>query len=132
MRNLVIILAALALPGLAHAESDYTDDGEAYCTFAKGVANSQTALLVTPQLFLDTGQVNGNDITSGSGGITSAPPTTRLTFGVRYSLIQGLVQGIVNRQRAGADCDRYRAASGLARFLVENREQVSPSALDAK
>lgn len=126
------IVAALALPAAAHAEADYADDGEAYCAFTKGVANADTALLVTPQLFLDVGQVNGNDITTGTGGITSAPPTTRLTFGARYSLVAGLVRGIVNRQRASADCERYRAASGLARFLVENREQVSPSALDAK
>ncbi|HEX4462450.1 MAG TPA: hypothetical protein VIA18_30945, partial [Polyangia bacterium] len=31
-----------------------------------------------------------------------------------------------------ADCQRHRAAAGLARFLVENREQLSPNALDAK
>jgi hypothetical protein len=132
MRHLIVILAALALPAAAYAQADYADDGDAYCAYATGVANSQTAILVTPQLFLDTGLVNGSDITSGSGGITSAPPTTRLTFGARYSLVQGLVRGIVTRLRAGADCDRYRASSSLARFLVDNREQVSPSALDAK
>jgi hypothetical protein len=134
MRTLALIFAALALPSLARAQTaaDYTDDGDAYCAFTKNVANAETALLVTPQLFLDYGQVNGNDITTGSGGLTSAPPTDRLTFGARYSLVAGLLRGVFNRQRAGADCDRYRAASGLSRFLVENREQVSPSSLDAK
>jgi hypothetical protein len=44
----------------------------------------------------------------------------------------GLARGVVIRQRAERDCERYRASSGLARFLVENRERVSPAALDAK
>ncbi|MCU1278287.1 MAG: hypothetical protein JWM53_1833 [bacterium] len=133
MRALLAIAVAL-LPAVARAElsADYADDGDAYCTFAQGVARSQSALLFSPQFFLEYGVVNGNDVTSGSGGVTSAPPTQRLTFGARYSLVAGLVRGVVNRQRASADCERYRASSGLARFLVENREQVSPAALDAK
>ena len=131
MRAAFVILLAL-VPASVHAQADYTDDGDAYCAFAEGVAKSQSALLFAPQLFLDFGVVNGNDVTTGAGGVTSAPPTERLTFGARYSLVAGLVRGVVNRQRAAADCERYRASSGLARFLVENREQVSPAALDAK
>ena len=114
------------------ADDGYADVSEAYCTYTESVAKSQSALLLSPQLFLDYGIVNGNDVTTGAGGVTSAPPTERLTFGARYSLVAGLVRGVVNRQRAAADCERYRAESGLSRFLVENREQVSPAALDAK
>ena len=33
-------------------------------------------------------------------GSPSAPPTQRLTFGARYSLVAGLARGVVNRQRA--------------------------------
>ncbi|HEX9102475.1 MAG TPA: hypothetical protein VF997_09735 [Polyangia bacterium] len=127
---IVTLVVALAAP-LAGAD-EYADVESAYCAFAESVAKSESALLVTPQLFLDYGVVNGNDVTTGAGGVTAAPPTERLTFGARYSLVAGLVRGIVNRQRATADCERYRAASGLSRFLVENREQVSPAALDAK
>ena len=133
MRAAVLILVALVgMTARAHAADDYADVGEAYCTYTTSVARSESALLFSPQLFLDYGVVNGNDVTTGNGGITSAPPTQRLTFGARYSLVAGLVRGVVNRQRASADCERYRAESGLSRFLVENREQVSPNALDAK
>jgi len=125
------IMAILAIATAARA-GDYADVDEAYCSYAESVAKSESALLLSPQFFLDFGIVNGNDVTTGSGGLTSAPPTERLTFGLRYSLVAGLVRGVVNRQRAAADCERYRAASGLSRFLVENREQVSPAALDAK
>ena len=86
---------------------------------------------MAPQIFLDYGVVNGNDATTGAGGIVSLPPTQRLTFGLRYSFSQ-LFQGVSDRQRAAAECNRYRAAAGLARFVVENREQLSPAALDAK
>jgi len=131
MRGRAIIFFAVALtaPAVYAAEDDV---GEAYCTFTESVAKSESAVLFSPQLFLDYGVVNGNDVTTGAGGVTSAPPTERLTFGARYSLVAGLVRGIFNRQRASADCERHRAESGLSRFLVENREQVSPAALDAK
>ncbi len=133
--RLLCVIIALA-PAIASAQAtdgaDYADAGDAYCTYAQSVARSESALLFSPQIFLDYGVVNGNDVTTGAGGLTSAPPTERLTFGARYSLIAGLVRGVVNRQRASADCERYRAESGLARFLVENREQVSAAALDAK
>jgi hypothetical protein len=124
-----MIVVALTATAARAAEDDA---GDAYCAFAESVSKSESALLFSPQFFLDYGVVNGNDVTTGAGGVTSAPPTERLTFGARYSLVAGLVRGVVNRQRASADCDRHRAESGLARFLVENREQVSPSALDAK
>jgi hypothetical protein len=135
MRSLAVIVAAalpLLAPGAARAQADYADAGDAYCSYAESVAKSESSILFSPQLFLDYGVVNGNDVTTGSGGITSAPPAQRLTFGARYSLVAGLVRGVVNRQRASADCTRYRAESGLSRFLVENRENVSPSSLDAK
>jgi hypothetical protein len=131
MRIAAFMLVVLATTA-AHAADGYSDAGEAYCTFAESVAKSESALLFSPQFFFDYGVVNGNDVTTGSGGITSAPPTQRLTFGARYSLVAGLMRGVVNRQRASADCERYRAESGLSRFLVENREQVSPAALDAR
>lgn len=130
MRAATIIAMLLAAAG-AHA-GEYADVEQAYCDYAESVAKSESAPLLSPQFFLDYGIVNGNDVTTGGGGITSAPPTERLTFGLRYSLVAGLVRGVVDRQRAAADCERYRASSGLSRFLVENREQVSPAALDAK
>jgi hypothetical protein len=128
------IVALLALPAVAAAApggADYADDGNAYCLLTNSLAKGDSALLFSPQLFLDYGVVNGSDAASGAGGTSTLPPTQRLTFGARWSLM-ALARGIVTRQRAGADCDRYRASSGLGRFLVENREQASPAALEAK
>lgn len=106
-------------------------DAEPYCSYVRAVSNSQGALLFFPSLFMDYGEVNGNDITTGAGGITSGPPLDCLTIGVRWSLV-GIGRGVVDWQRASADCQRYRAESSLARFLVDNREQTSPAALDAR
>lgn len=133
MMRVIIVMLALrtATPAFAASADDVDEDANAYCGAANGVANSESALLMSPQIFMDYGVVNGNDATTGAGGVVSLPPTQRLTIGARYSFV-GLYKGIVNRQRAGADCERHRAAAGLARFLVENREQLSPGALDAK
>src|SRR3954469_21335852 len=116
----------LAIPALADEE-----DADAYCRLQRSVAASQDSLLFIPSLFLDYGVVNGNDVTTGAGGLTAGPPLERLTIGARWSLM-GIGRGIVDKQRASADCDRYRAASGLSRFVVDNREQVSPAALEAR
>jgi hypothetical protein len=124
-------MVVLLLPAVAFAAPEPSEDAESYCTFVRSVTKSESALLFSPQLFLDYGVVNGNDVSTGTGGVSSAPPTNRLTFGLRYSFV-GLYQGVAARQRATADCERYRMVSGLNRFLTENREQVSPASLDAK
>src|SRR5579859_685500 len=85
-------------------------DADAYCRYARSVAASQDSLLFIPSLFLDYGVVNGNDVTTGAGGVTSGPPLERLTIGARWSLL-GVGRGIVDLRRAAADCQRYRAAS---------------------
>jgi hypothetical protein len=122
--------ALLLVPAMAAA--DGSDDAEAYCGVVRGVAASESALMFSPQLFLDYGLVNANDAASGGGaGAATASPTQRLTFGLRYSFA-AMYRGIVDRQHSDADCRRQRAASGLGHFLVENREQVSPAAVDAK
>lgn len=129
----VVVLAlgsAVALPAWAEI-ADVSVDAEAHCDASTAATRSSSAIQMAPQIFLDYGVVNGNDATTGAGGIVSLPPTQRLTFGLRYSFSQ-LFQGVSDRQRAAAECNRYRAAAGLARFVVENREQLSPAALDAK
>ena len=136
MRLHVLLALALLVPATASAQQqpaadDYAEDGDAYCTFTRSQAKGDSALLFSPQIFFDYGVVNGNDVTTGAGGITSSSPTQRLTFGARYSLM-GLARGVVLRQRAEKDCERYQASSGMARFLVENRERVSPASLDAR
>jgi len=127
----IALVMVLFASTVAHA-GELAEDGDAFCSFVGAVARSESALLLSPQLFLDYGVVNGNDVVgSGTSSISTLPPAQRLTAGVRYSLV-GLFQGVTARKRAGADCERYRAVSSLRRFLVENREQVSPASLDAK
>jgi hypothetical protein len=129
LKLLVLMLTA----STAWAASDLAEDGAAYCAFVGGVARSESALQLSPQIFLDYGWVNGNDAAANSStsGPSTLPASQRLTIGLRYSVV-GLYQGLTVRQRAHAECDRYRAQSSLARFLVENREQVSPASLQAK
>jgi hypothetical protein len=133
MRRLAFAMM-MATAASASAQVDVADvaaDAEAHCAASTAVTRSSSAVQMSPQLFLDYGVVNGNDATTGTGGVASLPPTQRLTFGLRYS-ISNLFRGVSDRQRAAADCVKYRAAAGLARFVVENREQLSPAALDAK
>ncbi|MCA1664387.1 MAG: hypothetical protein LC659_08995 [Myxococcales bacterium] len=126
-----VLVVVVALAASARAQ-ELSDEGDSYCGFVAGVARSESALLLSPQLFVDYGWVNGNDVLSaGTMGASTLPATQRLTAGLRYSF-SGLLQGISARQRARAECERYRAASALARFVVDNRENVSPAALDAK
>ncbi|HEX9102217.1 MAG TPA: hypothetical protein VF997_08445, partial [Polyangia bacterium] len=124
---LVLVVASAS----AGAE-ELSQEGDAFCGFVGGVARSESALLLSPQLFVDYGWVNGNDVlNSGTMGVSTLPATQRLTAGLRYSF-SGLLQGITARQRARAECERYRASSALLRFVVDNREGISPASLDAK
>jgi hypothetical protein len=123
----------LVMIGCGAAQAgELSDEHAAYCSFVGAVARSESAVLLSPQLFLDYGWVNGNDVlNSGTMGVSTLPATQRLTAGLRYSF-SGLLQGLITRERARAECERYHAASTLARFVVDNREGVSPAALEAK
>src|SRR5262249_4419279 len=98
MARLPLIALMLLVPAWAGAQpatataADYTEDGDAYCVFTRSEAAADSALLFSPQLFIDYGVVNGNDVSTGAGGITAGGPTQRLTAGARYSLM-GLVRG---------------------------------------
>jgi hypothetical protein len=127
MRLLLLLLLA-TVTDVAAAEDEAAD---AYCGMVRAIANSESALTFFPSLFLDYGLVNGNDVSTGAGGVSSGPASERLTFGARWSLL-GIGRGIVTKRRATADCERYRAQSGLSRFIVDNREAVSPAALEAR
>lgn len=129
----IALFMVLVVPavGAAAVDADASGDADAYCSWVKSATRSQSAPLLSPQLFLNYGIVNGDDASTGTGGMVNLPPTQRLTVGLRYSLIS-LWQGVELRKRASAECERYRAVSQLHRFMQDNREQVSPAALDAK
>src|SRR5438045_2513026 len=117
MRTSLLVLVALAwsAPPAGAREVDAGDDAAAHCSWVEAVARSESALTFSPQLFVDYGVVNGNDAGFGSGASALAP-THRLTAGARFSLL-GVWRGVTLRQRAGADCRRYGAASGLERLV---------------
>jgi hypothetical protein len=128
-----VLTTLLLLPAVALATPAVTRsaDAEAYCAFVGNANRSETSPLMSPQFFLNYGVVNGDDATTGAGGIVSLPPTTRLTVGLRYS-ITGLAQGIMSRQRATAECLRYTAESDLHRFMQAHREVATVGAVRAQ
>jgi hypothetical protein len=98
-----------AAPALVFAQEGVVDDG--YCDYVKGVAASESALLLAPELFSSFGYVDqlGVAATPGAGR-----DDLRLTVGVGYSL-GGLYRARLTRKRADADCRRYRALSAMKR-----------------
>ncbi len=118
---LLLALLAQSAPALPTAEG--------YCRFVGGVARSQSALQLSPELFAQFGIVNGADALA-AGGVT-LPPTERLTAGAGYSLSR-LYQGLVERDRAEADCRRFFLVNQLWAFVVSNDNLRSGPALRAK
>jgi hypothetical protein len=95
-----IILVA-ALSSTAYAETQ--DDG--YCDYVEGVANSQAAVQMSPELIGSIGYVEQPESSLNPGGETKG---LRLIAGVRYK-VSGIYQGNATRARAKADCRRHRA-----------------------
>jgi hypothetical protein len=85
------------------AYADTQADG--YCDYVEGVANAQAAIQMSPELIGSLGYVE-------QPPASSIPDATqkglRLIAGVRYKL-SGLYEGNATRQRAKADCRRFRA-----------------------
>lgn len=127
---------ARAEPGAEHAgearpgatRPTWQADAEAYCRFVTGVADSESALALSPRVFGEAGVINGADAV---GGLSALPPTARVTVGVSYSGAD-LYRGIVLRRRAKVECDRYRAVSQLHAFAAAYEDGISPRALEAK
>jgi hypothetical protein len=105
---------AMCAASPALAEQPLQTQPDAYCAFVRNVARSQSAVLLSPQLFVNGGYVNGDD--GLTGAVTAGSTRVRLTAGVRLSISE-LYQGVTNRYRADADCERYRAASELNAYL---------------
>jgi hypothetical protein len=91
-----------------------TARADGYCDLVEGVASSESALLLAPELFATYGYLD-------QGPIVTAPEAsgddTRLTAGVQYRL-SGIVEGFAVRNRARADCERHMALGRLQRETV--------------
>jgi hypothetical protein len=80
-----------------------------YCRYVKNAAASEAALLSAPELF---GTVGVFQIAEGDTGTAFGRPKTRITLGAEASLAE-MLQGVAVRQRADAECRRWRAMNSL-------------------
>jgi hypothetical protein len=119
-------LVALATPAIARAQS--AQDAAAYCEYVAGVADSDSALDMSPTLFGTAGLVSGQDVSPG-GSLLG--PRTRVIAGASYSLA-GLYRGVEMRLAARAECRRYRAVSELHAFLESYKDGLTRTSLEAK
>ena len=91
--------------------------GEGGCDMLVGTAASQSASLVAPTLFAETGFVNAGETPVLRPDLPTGGPTYRVMVGASYSLGR-LFQGLALRSRAEAACRRERARTGLEAALA--------------
>ncbi|MBX3187549.1 MAG: hypothetical protein KF819_11065 [Labilithrix sp.] len=99
-----------------------------YCTYVEAVADSQSAVMVSPQLFVTGGAVSGNDAPTGPTTTTVNP---RVVAGASYSF-SSLYRGLATRQAASAECARYRVFNKLLAFSMSRGSGSTAAAERAK
>lgn len=127
--GLLSVVLALFLEGQpTEGKEPPPDDGEAYCLYTKGVAQSEAALLRAPELFASVGHFStvGTSLEPAAG-----VQTTRILAGLRYDLAR-LVRGNLLVRRAQAECRRYQAMSRLETALREGQGATMAPALASK
>src|SRR5690349_14161421 len=99
MKLLTAASLLTVLAGTARADTE----SDAYCDHVQGVADAQSALLFSPELFTSFGYVDQPET-------VMVPDSTandlRITAGLRWKL-SGIYEGILTRKRAKADCRRH-------------------------
>ena len=105
MRHTLYILLGLATLAstTTTARAEVADDG--YCDYVMGVANSQAAVQLAPELI---GQFGLIEQAPDAVNPSAATKGTRIIAGVRYRL-SGIYEGVATRDRATADCKRHKA-----------------------
>ncbi|MDQ3369968.1 MAG: hypothetical protein M3680_31500 [Myxococcota bacterium] len=106
MNKTALVVAASVVLGSGVASAD---DG--YCDYVEGVASAQSALLFSPEVFAQLGYIELSTISMMPDPAFESDGT-RFVGGVRWRL-SGIYEGIVTKQRAKADCERYTALAGL-------------------
>lgn len=124
----LLVLLLLFLSAAAYGATP-AEDAAGYCRYAEEVARSESALLLSPQLYLNLGLVQGYDplFDPTIGG----PTGLRLMAGLSYS-VRGMYQGLLGRLRAQADCQRYRVAAEMHGLLQSSQELTTKPALQAR
>lgn len=126
--------SALAAPGAgaplpADREPGWQEGAEAYCRMVTGIADSESALLLSPRLFGMAGVFPTGGWTTEAG--SQLGPYPRVTVGVSYSAA-GVQRGLLLRGRARARCVHRRLEDQLDALVEANEAQVSRRALGAR
>jgi hypothetical protein len=122
--TLAFLLFAAGVPARAAAEAPIAG-AAGYCAHVKGVARSESATLVAPELFARVGTVSAGEALGPTGA------DMRVTAGLSYSLSQ-LRRGLGLRGRADAECRREEARARLLAALERGRELGMEPALAAR
>ncbi len=117
----IVIATISTLLGAASARAE---DG--YCEHVRGVAASESALLIAPELYGTVGYVEQPDATDPAVSTNGA----RLFAGVRLRL-GGVYQGLVTRSRASADCERHGALDRVVGATEARAQAARVEVLDA-
>ncbi|HSZ20993.1 MAG TPA: hypothetical protein VK770_14450 [Candidatus Acidoferrum sp.] len=134
--GLTMPLSAQTIAGFVTPEispSPYLDPPAAasYCEYASGVAASQAAPLLSPEVFAAVGNASAELLPSTLSPITTIANRNRVFGGGSYSL--GNVQrGLALKQVARADCEQYKVTAGLEAFLQDNWDAFTSNALEAR
>ncbi len=125
--------AAAVVPTVeANAPKRSDDEGiAAYCRYVDAVADSERALLLAPSIVSQDGILRATASQAVVVNQKLLEPHLRASVGLQYSIAK-LRQGLLLRDQARAECERYRALSTLTAFAETNKEGVSRRALLAK
>lgn len=132
--RLSLLMAALSLSGTATAgeapdtgmEKEAGEPG--FCRYVRGAATSEAALLFAPELFATAGAFQ---IAEGDTGTAFGEPRVRITLGAEASL-KDIFQGVAVKQRAEAECRRWRAMNVLEGALKAGTGIGAEAALAAR
>jgi hypothetical protein len=109
-RLCALSLAAAAAARSAPAQADPVDaHDDGYCDHVQGVAASESAILLAPEVFAQFGRIEQATSSAQPG---ADPGGLRLIAGARYRLT-GIYEGRATRARAAADCSRHRALEAI-------------------
>lgn len=138
MRTSIIGSTLLCLAALhpASAQSPATPEvgsssEPSWCEFIRGMTDSETAVLLAPEVFASTGVVNAGEASSGAGDAPLGAPKLRITAGLGYELA-GVYRGMTLRRRAEAECRRHQVMQLLQAALESGPDAGSGPALKAR
>lgn len=102
-----------------------------WCEYIRSVTDSETAVLLAPEVFASAGVVNAGEATSGAGDAPLGTPKLRITAGLGYELA-GVYRGVTLRRRAEAECHSHQALQALQAALETGPDAGAGPALKAR